>query len=129
MRQYSFPPPLLILVFLLISLLESPPACANYEPVEGLTALIEIATSTEFVPTNAFLQSGEFQCSSLGAYRMEIFSNPEMHCNMTQRDHAVDVLMIYSLLPSAAELDAYSIAKVRRKHGRQRYVGAGALEF
>jgi hypothetical protein len=48
---------------------------------------------------------------------------------MTQKDHAVDVLMIYSLLPSSAELDAYSIAKVHRKNGRERYVGLNSLEF
>jgi hypothetical protein len=129
MSQFRFLLKILISLFLVLALLGSIPASANHEPIEGLSALIEIATSTDFVPTNAFLQSGEFECSSIRAYTSETSSYPEVGCSLTQKDHAVDVLMIYSLLPSAAELDACSIAKVRRKRGKEHYVATGALEF
>jgi len=139
----------LILTFFAMWLLASP-AGADEDRISGRTALLEIAPTSDFLPTVAYLDNSELECSSADSYTtfqsyaqglsriastdeesvtglMRIEAN--LDCRTTKQEQIVDVLMIYNVLPSGHPFDTRSIARVRLESGAECYVDAGALEF
>ena len=140
----------LILTFFAMCWLAPSQVPAEEDRTYGRTAIIEIASSSDFLPPVALLDNGELECSSADAYSIIQSYSQDMNglvstdktvmagrmrleasldCRTNEKEQIVDVLMIDDVMLSGHPSDKRTVARVRMESGIECYVDAGGLEF